>query len=69
MGKAQISLPASDAEPISPEPVPDHPSGLAAVANGEVCGEFEIDNAADLGGHTLLSRAPAPQGRRSLFRR
>ena len=69
MSKAQNSLPASNAEPTSPESAPDHPYGLVARADGDPCGEFGMDNDADLGGHTLLSRPPAPQGRRSLFRR
>lgn len=74
MSETQNSLPAShaepgSAEPGSPESAPDHASGLVAGADGEPCGEFGMDNGADLGGHTLLCRPPAPQGRRSLFRR
>ncbi len=69
MSTAQIDLPAYDAEPAFPETVPDGPSCPMAVANGEPCGEYGMDNRPDLGGHTLLSRSPAPQGRRSLFRR
>jgi hypothetical protein len=67
MSIEQIGLPAYDAEPGFP--VPDGSCGPVAVDNGEPCGEFSMDNRVDLGGHTLLSRAPAPQGRRSLFRR
>ncbi len=63
----QISLPAYNSEPGFA--VADGRSGPVAVDNGEPCGEFSMDNRVDLGGHTLLSRAPAPQGRRSLFRR
>lgn len=68
MSEVQNSLPSSD-ESASPESTPDHASGLVAGADGENCGKFRMDNGADLGGHTLLSRPPAPQGRRSLFRR
>ena len=69
MSTAQIDQPAYHAEPTFPEPAPEGPSGSVAVANGEPCVEFGMDNCADLGGHTLLARPPAPQGRRSLFRR
>jgi hypothetical protein len=69
MSTAQINLPAYDAEPAFPETVPDGPSRPMAVANGEPCGEYGMDNRPDLRGHTLLSRSRAPQGRRSLFRR
>jgi len=69
MSKAQNSLLASDARPASPKSAPDQASGLAAVADGEPCVEFGTGNGADLGGHTLLSRPAAQQGRRSLFRR
>ncbi len=69
MSDAQNSLPAGNAEPGSPESEPDHAYGLMGTPNGENRSEFRMDNGTDLGGHTLLSRAPAPQGRRSLFRR
>ncbi len=69
MSQAQNGLSASNAKPASPESVPDHAYGLVARADGEPCGGFGKDDDADLGGHTLLSRPPAPQGRRSLFRR
>ncbi len=68
MSEAQNSLSASDAESASPECTPDRAYGLVG-ADGEGCSEFGMDNGADLGGHTLLCRPPAPQGRRSLFRR
>jgi len=63
------SLKAGDAEPASPEAVSELGCGLVAGANREPCGEFGINDGADLGGHTLLSRPAVPQGRRSLFRR
>jgi hypothetical protein len=69
MSNAQNGLPASDAVPASAESAPDDASGLGAGADGEAGGEFGMDDGADLGGHTLLSRPAAPQGRRSLFRR
>ncbi len=69
MSKAQHGLTASEAEPTAREPVPDHLSRPVAVARGEAYGELGTDNGSGLGGHTLLSHPPAPQGRRSLFRR
>jgi hypothetical protein len=60
-------LSASDAEPAAADSVSDDASGPGADHKG--CGEFGMDDGADLGGHTLLSRPPTPQGRRSLFRR
>jgi hypothetical protein len=67
MSEAQDGRPASHAGPA--EPAPDYASGMVKVADGEHCGEFQMDNGADLGGRALLSRPSAPQGRRSLFRR
>jgi hypothetical protein len=69
MRRAQNGLPASYAAPGPVEFPLDDTSGLVAEADCEPCGAFGIDKAGDLGGHTLLSRALAPQGRRSLFRR
>jgi len=69
MSKAQDSLPARGAEPASPDPVSDHPSGLVAMAHGGAWREHGTDNGAGSGGHTLLSRPSPPQGRKSLFRR
>jgi hypothetical protein len=69
MSTAQINLPAYDAEPAFPETVPDWPSAPMAVGEGDPYRAGGMDNRTDLGGHTLLSRSPAPQGRRSLFRR
>lgn len=69
MSTAQISLPASHAVPASPDPVPDYNSDAVAIAHGKAWNEPETDDGAGSGGHTLLSRPPAPQGRRSLFRR
>jgi hypothetical protein len=69
MTKAQNSLSASRAEPGFPESAPDDASGPVTGADGADCGDSGMDNGADLGGRTFLSRPPAPQGRRSLFRR
>ncbi len=69
MSKAQNSPSASEVEPTSAEPGTDYGSGLLAGADGDHRGEFRMDDGADLGGYMLLSRTPAPQGRRSLFRR
>jgi hypothetical protein len=69
MNDTQNSLPSGDAEPGSPEFEPDHASGLMGMANGENRTEFRMEDGVDLGGHTLLSRPSAQQGRRSLFRR
>lgn len=65
MSNAQNSLLASGTGPDRPEPMQDAPPVSATMAHGEV----RTDDGADLGGHTLLSRPPVPQGRRSLFRR
>ncbi len=69
MSEAQNNLPASHVEAGSRDSVLDHSSGLPAGADGHSRGEFAIGKGGELGGHTLLSRLPAPQGRRSLFRR
>ena len=68
MSNAQDNLTASHAEPGSPGSSPDPDSGPVTVAHAEAWAAHVMDNGADLGGHTLLSRPPAPQGRRSLFR-
>jgi hypothetical protein len=65
MTEAQTSLQDSHAA----ESTPGYASGLAAGTDGENCSESGIDNGPELAGHTLLARPPAPQGRRSLFRR
>ncbi len=67
--EAQNSLQAIGAEPASRESIDDRPSDLMMVADGDHRGEFGMDNGAAPSGHTWLSRPPAPQGRRSLFRR
>ncbi len=69
MTEAQTFLSDSQAEAGSLDATPDNPPGLVSGVYGESCGGSGIENGADLGGRTLLSRAPAPQGRRSLFRR
>lgn len=69
MSEVQNRISARDAEPESREIPPDYASGLVAEADGAPGGEFGVDKVGDLGGHTLLSRRPPPQGRRSLFRR
>ena len=61
--------PASNAEPTSVESASDRTFGLVVGPDGLSGGRLKMDNEADLGGHTLLSRSPAFQGRRSLFRR
>ena len=66
MSNTQNSLPASVAEPASFDSVPSAPS---ALPDGERRGELGMAEGADSGGHNLLSRSSAPQGRRSLFRR
>jgi hypothetical protein len=69
MSEIQNSLTANNAEPTSAKSTPNDAYGLAAAADSERREELGMDNEADLGGHTLLSRPQAPQGRRSLFRR
>jgi hypothetical protein len=58
-----------NAEPTSVDSAPEQSFGLVGGSGGVAGGRLETDNEADLGGHTLLSRSPAFQGRRSLFRR
>jgi hypothetical protein len=68
MSDVQNSLPAGDAEHGTLKAEPSHLSGLTAMANGKHLSEFRMEDGA-YRGHTLLSGPPAPQGRRSLFRR
>jgi hypothetical protein len=68
MSKSENGPLAMEVDPISAEAGSGYGSGLPAV-DGERYGEPVSEDGADLGGHTLLSRSPAPQGRRSLFRR
>jgi hypothetical protein len=67
MSGAQNSLAAVYEEPVPNELPGDDAFGLSP--DGKSDGECGIEGDADLGGHTLLARRPAPQGRRSLFRR
>lgn len=67
MSDAQTRPQASDANQGFAETVSDGPAPPAIASDAEVFGG--MDDGADLGGHTLLSRAAVPQGRRSLFRR
>jgi hypothetical protein len=65
MSLTQNSLSTVDAAPGKGEAAQDHAAGQAGWADGE----RGTENAGALGGHTSLSSRPAPQGRRSLFRR
>ena len=58
-----------NAEPTSVESAPDRRFDFVAEPDGASGGQVATDNEADMGGHTLLSRSPVLQGRRSLFRR
>lgn len=69
MSDAQNSLSGTDTELGSAKSERDHASALMGMPNGENQTEFRMEDGVDLGGHTLLSRPSAPQGRRSLFRR
>ena len=69
MSEVQNGRPATQAEPGSEEYMPRPAPGMAAGADGKDCGERGTDNADDLGGHTMMCRPSASQGRRSLFRR
>ena len=68
MNKSQNSPSASGVEPTPAEPETDYGSRPLA-ADRDRNGESRMDDGADFAGYTLLSRSPAPQGRRSLFRR
>lgn len=69
MSETQNSVISSQSEAGSRDRTMNDTSGRVEGAGGKPRGEFEIDEGGELGGHTLLSRPPAPQGRRSLFRR
>jgi hypothetical protein len=69
MSKSQNKALADEGKSASLEAGPDHQASSASVPDSEACGALDMDDGAVFGGHTLLSRSPAPQGRRSLFRR
>ena len=69
MSETQNSLPSSHSEAGSRDCTMNDTSELVEGVGGKPCSEFGIDEGGELGGHTLLSRPSAPQGRRSLFRR
>jgi hypothetical protein len=69
MSKVQDSLPVSDADNTTAEPVLDLTFGPETSGREEGGGELGMDDNAGSGGHTLLSRPSPQQGRRSLFRR
>ena len=65
MSKDQSFPPAFDSGPDYLEPARDDPPVSVSMAQGEA----RTEDRTGLGGRTLLSRPPEPQGRRSLFRR
>ena len=67
MSDTQDGLPSNHAEAGSRNP--DAASGPMVGADREAYPDFGTDAGVELGGHTLLSRTPASEGRRSLFRR
>lgn len=67
MSKAQGSDFASDGHTPPLKSGTQDPSGLVAAEDGEN-GKPQVDDGAEMSGHTLLCRPLAPQGRRSLFR-
>jgi hypothetical protein len=69
MSKVQNGMPVSDISYNSMESVPKAAQKGQAGADRELREEPDMDNETEMGGHTLLSRRQAPQGRRSLFRR
>jgi hypothetical protein len=69
MTDAPNGLPSGHAEPWFPESQLNVATGQMGMAAGENRNELRMEDGVDLGGHTLLSRPSAPQGRRSLFRR
>lgn len=62
-------LQATRTEPGSWKVASDDAAVLATRVDGQPSDHVGMDKDVDLGGHTLLSRPVAPQGRRSLFRR
>jgi hypothetical protein len=69
VSNTQNTLPAGVAEQAAFEAAPDRYSSPLAVSDGGDWSELGMDEDAGSGGHNLLSRSAAPQGRRSLFRR
>lgn len=67
MSKSQNTLPANGPETAFPDAVPERGYELVTTTDAESYAGSE--NGADFGGHTLLARPPAQQGRKSLFRR
>ena len=69
MSEVQNGRPVSHAKSGCEEFTPSPASGLVVGADGKDCAEFATDDGDDLGGHTMMCRPTASQGRRSLFRR
>ncbi len=69
MSDAQDDFPVGNAAPTSRGSAPAETIGSVATADGERCSQFGMGYDVGSDPYTLLSRAPAPQGRRSLFRR
>jgi hypothetical protein len=69
MSEAQDSRQVCYADAGPAEPAPPRNLRRGSEAGDASCGYFGIDPGADRDGHTLLSPPPAPEGRRSLFRR
>lgn len=68
MNTSQGSLPATQSNSDAPDTRPVRIFRSAAPTRVEDPGLPAIEDVAAQSGHTLLSRPPAPQGRRSLFR-
>ena len=71
MAEPENSTPADDVGPRSVRPAPHRAYGAGSEADGEPVGEamMDADADADMGRQKSLFCPPAPQGRRSLFRR
>ena len=69
MSESQYDRATGHPEPGYEEFAPDQDSTLLAEPDGKDCGEIGTESGADLGGHTMMGRRSASQGRRSLFRR
>lgn len=69
MTESQNNAFAGEGEAVSVEAGSSRHTSSASGPDSVACGALGRDDGAVMGGHTLLSRSPAPQGRRSLFRR
>ncbi len=69
MSESQNERSTGHAEAGSAEFTPEQVSTQLAGTDGKDGWQIGTEDGADLGGHTMMGRRTASQGRRSLFRR